>query len=438
MKHLEPRPAVLVACLGFLFAALLPAPAVGSSASPEWGVILDSVASTPSPAAVPSDFKVLMINFNPIIESQGGVRLTQLMGWGNPATLTSQYVDDLNVASHGYVAYDVVTSLLVDDIPRKLDGFDYTDATYLACIANPATCHMPDTVDYGRIFQDFDICTRVAQDGIDEVWLWGGPYFGYWEYNVRGPSLNITPENIPLCGDKTLFVMGFSYERGNAEMLEDFGHRSEGVLSAQIAHGNWQQNEANEWNKYTLVAAPISSYPYGHCGNIHYPPNGLSDYDWGNLRIVQSDCDDWYNYPQLTGAFASLNCTAWGCNGYSYIRWWLHHLPHAGGAIDGNRNDWWRYVVDYDYALCPMHDPDCDGVVSVADVQAVAARWNCAAGDPCYQIHLDLNGDRQIGVADITPVADRWGCGEGSSCYGRARRPSQIFVRPPAASRPLA
>ena len=27
----------------------------------------------------------------------------------------------------------------------------------------------------------------AARARIDEVWLWGGPYFGYWEYNVRGP-----------------------------------------------------------------------------------------------------------------------------------------------------------------------------------------------------------------------------------------------------------
>jgi hypothetical protein len=365
------------------------------------------------------------------MEAQGGVRLTELMNWGDPVALTNQYVDDLNVASHGYVAYDIVSNLLVDDFPRLLDGFDYSDATYLACLANPATCHTPYTVDYGRIFQEFDICAQVAQDGIDEVWLWGGPYFGYWEYNVRGPSLNITPENIPLCGDKTLYVMGFSYERGNPEMMEDFGHRSEGVLIVQIAHGDWQQNEANQWNKYTLVAAPVSIYPYGHCGNIHYPPNGLSDYDWGNLRTVQSDCDDWYNYAQLTGTFAALNCTAWGCNGYDYIQWWLHHLPHAGGTTDGQRNDWWRYVVDYDYALCSMHDPDCDRVVSVADIQTVAAAWGCAAGDPCYQIHLDLDGDRLVGVADMVAVAERWGCVEGSSCYGAIWRPALVFTTPP-------
>lgn len=373
----------------------------------------------PSTSAAPSDFRVLMITFNPIIESQGGVRLTQLMGWNDPAASTSQYMADLAVASHGYVAYTLVTSLVIDDIPRKLDGFDYTDQTYLTCLANTSTCHMPDTVDYGKIFQDFDICARVATDGIDEVWLWGGPYFGYWEYNVRGPSLNITPENIPLCGNKTLYVMGFNYERGNPEMIEDFGHRTEGVLATHIAHGNWQQNEANEWNKFSLVAAPVSGYPYGHCGNVHYPPNGLSDYDWGNTRYVQSDCADYANYPQLTGTFAPVNCTAWGCNGYDYIRWWLYHLPHAGGTIDGNRNDWWRYVVDYDYALCPLTDPNCDGIVSVADVEQVASAWNCAAGQPCYRIHLDLNGDRVVDVADIASVAVRWGCTDAAACYRR-------------------
>jgi hypothetical protein len=378
------------------------------------------------PQAFPSDFKVLMINFNPIIESAGGVRLTELKGWHDPASLTAQYISDATVASHGYISYQVVTSFEVDDIPRKMDGFDYSDESYLLCIDNPATCHMPDTVDYGQIFEDFDICTRVEQDGIDEVWLWGGPYFGYWEYNLRGPFLNITPENIPLCGPKTLYVMGFNYERGNAEMLEDLGHRAEGVLVAHIADGNWQQNEANEWNKFSLVAAPVSTYLYGHCGNVHYPPNGLSDYDWGNLRYVQSDCDDWYNYPDLGNNFVSLNCTTWGCNGYSYISWWLQHLPHAGGTMDGHRNDWWRYVVDYDYALCPMHDPECDRMVTVVDIQLVAAAWNCASEDACYQLHLDLNGDRLVDILDIITVADRWGCVDGSDCYGD---PMQIRVR---------
>jgi hypothetical protein len=65
------------------------------------------------------------------------------------------------------------------------------------------------------------------------------------------------------------------------------------------------------------------------------------------------------------------------------------------------------YVMGFSYALCPMHDPDCDRVVSVVDIQTVAGVWGCARGDPCYQIHLDLDGDLLIDVADIVAVAER-------------------------------
>jgi hypothetical protein len=331
----------------------------------------------PEPAVIPppQEYWVFEIIFNPIIESEGGQTLIELKHWNNPQALDQQYIADLNTGAHGDVSYQIVESQQVDDIPQKKDGFDYTDSTYLACLQNPANCHFPDTVDYGKIFADFDICTKVLEDGISEVWLWGGPYFGYWEYSIRGPALNITPENIPLCGNKTVTVMGFNYERGSPEMLEDYGHRTEGVLSQQIAGGNWQQNEANEWNKYTLVAAPVSSYPYGHCGNIHYPPNGTSDYDWGNTRYVSSDCDDWLNYPDLTGTSVDLNCSAWGCNGYSYIKWWLRHLPHASGTTDGHLNDWWCYVTDYEAAFVTPYAP-AGLAIHTAGSTDVALGWS--------------------------------------------------------------
>jgi hypothetical protein len=305
--------------------------------------------SVPRSQATATDFKVFEIVFDPIIEAQGGARLTQLKGWAEPSNIDTQYITDIRTASHNYVQYSL-QRVVVDAIPPKKDGFHYTDSSYLQCLQNTTTCHMPDTVDYGKIFQDYAICDKVLNQGISEVWLWGGPYFGYWEYNVRGPRIAITPENIPQCGDKTLFVMGFNYERGLTEMLHNFGHRAEGILAQVIARGIWQQNEANDWNSFSLVAAPVSSAPYGHCGNVHYPPNGLSDYDYGNQRFVSSDCDDWLNYPNRTNTYKTINCEEWGCSGHGYHWWWLYRLPHAAGTTNGYLNDWWRYVVDYDNA----------------------------------------------------------------------------------------
>lgn len=315
------------------------------------------------------------IIYNPIIEAEGDKTLIELKNWNDPVTLDAQHIADVDTASHGDVNYLIVDRYQIDDFPRKLDGFDYDDNTYLACLSNTSTCHQPDTVDYGRIFEDFDICTRVLTDSISEVWLWGGPYFGYWEYNVRGPSINITPENIPLCGNKTIYVMGFNYERGNPEMLEDMGHRTEGILAKEIADDNWQQNEDNDWNKFSLVAAPVSTYPYGHCGNVHYPPNGTSDYDWANTWQVSSDCDDWYNYPTLSDDFVTLNCEAWGCDGYDYKKWWLHHLPHASGIKDGHINDWWCYVMDYEAATRSQESPG-DVTIATGEEISISLDWS--------------------------------------------------------------
>ena len=67
--------------------------------------------------------------------------------------------------------------------------------------------------------------------------------------------------------------------------------------------------------------------------------------DHENTRTVPSSCDDFLNYPNLTGSFKDINCLAWGCNELGYLKWWLEHLPHADGLTEGKSNNWWRYVV---------------------------------------------------------------------------------------------
>lgn len=76
MKLAVTHPSLKMLTAVLLVALLSPGLASGSIEQPARDVISDSVTQ-----AAPSDFKVLMITFNPTIESQGGVRLTQLMGW---------------------------------------------------------------------------------------------------------------------------------------------------------------------------------------------------------------------------------------------------------------------------------------------------------------------------------------------------------------------
>ncbi|MBN2415656.1 hypothetical protein JXO52_07430 [bacterium] len=54
-------------------------------------------------------------------------------------------------------------------------------------------------------------------------------------------------------------------------------------------------------------------------------------------------------------------------------------------------------------------DLDGDGDVDIADVQMVAGRWGCCAGDGNYLAICDVDGDGDIDVVDVQMVAGLWG-----------------------------
>ena len=170
--------------------------------------------------------KVMIIIHNPVLESQGNMTLIEYRNWNDVTTLTNSFIQNIHDSSGGYVAYQIVESHEVDDIPIKDDGFDYTDESYLNCLANQANCHMPDGVDYHQILDDFDVCTKLNNNEIDELWVFGGPWYGFYESRLAGPD-GFWYNSPPLTGtscNRLLPIMGFNFERYNAEMLESFGH----------------------------------------------------------------------------------------------------------------------------------------------------------------------------------------------------------------------
>jgi len=287
------------------------------------------------------DVKVMVIDFEP-----GTVR--QDNRWNDPQVLEGQFITDVKNVSGGEGNYRIVDRVVVNDFPVKIDGFKYTIDSFNTCWSNRSTCHSPDTADYLKILSDYDVCGKRNRGEIDELWLWGGPYFGYWEAIMTGPGAFWTNGG-PLTGStcqKQLNIMGFNYERGVSEMFEDLGHRVEGTM--RHVYGSWTAgSDSHAWNKYTLLDKDAPGR--AGCGNIHFAPNSTSDYDWGNTRTVTSSCEDWLNYPNLTGATQSFSCSKWGCDGYAYKKWWHSHLPKAAGTgPDGKLNNWWSYVFNYE------------------------------------------------------------------------------------------
>jgi dienelactone hydrolase len=51
----------------------------------------------------------------------------------------------------------------------------------------------------------------------------------------------------------------------------------------------------------------------------------------------------------------------------------------------------------------------CDGQVNALDIQAVAAAWQIAAGQPGYDPRFNVDGDQVITVVDVQTFAAQWG-----------------------------
>jgi Carboxypeptidase regulatory-like domain len=290
--------------------------------------------------------------YDPLITNPDGtqVKLSAYKNWEEPNQLVDRFKRSIQSMTNGRVKYNVVKTTTINAFPVKADGFQYTQASYLACLADSTQCHAADTANVLAMLSSQGICSAVNAGTTDELWLFGGPYFGTYESQLTGPKA-FTYNSPPLEGstcNKLLPIMGFNYERSLAEMVHDTMHRTEATLSR--VYGNWAENSlANNWDRFALIAAQSPSFGYSGCGTAHFAPNSTSDYDYSDPNPVSSFCDDFFNYPTLktpSTALKTITCSAWGCDELAYYRYFFQHLPKAAGTgTDGKFNDWWRYVA---------------------------------------------------------------------------------------------
>jgi hypothetical protein len=328
-------------------------------------------APTDEPLQVVSP-RVLVINFDPVVDAQG-TRLTAKMGWNNIDDLITGFIADMDEVSYGLVKYQYnhANRIDVNEFPHKMYGFQYTAASYLAMMQDEKTHHEPDGADYWKIVNDYHLIDQVMSNQIDEVWLFGGPYFGYWESHMVGKNA-IWCNSSPLANSdrctRRFVIMGFNYQRGVAEMIHDIGHRMESIMAYVYDSFDTLQNAYNSVNP--KVQPPVGPDKFmnpkndferfmlfgkiapgrAEVGLVHTPPNADKDFDWQNSNTVSSSCDDWLNYPNLQGTRRMLNCNEWGrgADGYAYIKWWFKHVPHVKGSKNGISNNWWKYTMQVD------------------------------------------------------------------------------------------
>jgi hypothetical protein len=285
-----------------------------------------------------------MITHNPRLKSQSQQTLKEYFGWNDPEELAKGYIADIRECSFGYANYEIAEHIVVEGYPVKRDGFRYDENSYLRAWKTN-TFHQPDAVNYVALVDEFDMLGRVSRGEIDEIWLFGHPYGGYYESIMAGPGAfwcNAPPlDNTQHCA-RRFVIMGFNFERGVGEMLEDLGHRAESILYKVFEHTRGEANLFERFTRYDL------KHPRrAECGNVHFAPNSLRDYDWGNPRFVPAYCDQWHQFPTFAGSPRSVNCAEWG-NGdiRSHHRWWFQHFPHIVGESAGISWNWWEYVID--------------------------------------------------------------------------------------------
>lgn len=319
-----------------------------------------------SEKVVPMSLPVAVVLQDQIIDKTNKRRIHQVRGWADPLVLVYQLVEEFYQCSDGVIQYQIVE--IHDDVQcfSRLDG-KFMSLDTLAYFFGPGGRlygrTTPGTLQYMAEIEDrvkFDYRAMIDYHQFDqkrnegtitEVWVYTFPFGGMYESQLVGPGAfwyNSPPMDHP--GLRRLLpVMGWNYERGIAEALESYGHRSESALSH--AYGRWDPRATtpNNWEIFTSIDKDKPGK--AHVGSIHYPPNGMSDYDFGNHRYVTCYADNWKRYPILLDQTRILNCSEWGCSHLGYMRWWYSHLPRFVGVTGGILNNWWHYIVDFEGAV---------------------------------------------------------------------------------------
>jgi hypothetical protein len=313
----------------------------------------DQIATQSMSPADPFTVRVYVLEFMPSIE---GTPLNVKRNWQDPNTLMVNFIREFQLATGGTVNYQLEIHVVTAQYPMKEQGFVYSSyMQYSACVANPKSAdYCKRSLDYGvALTTQYDssvpsACEAIESRQADEVWLWGGAwFFGDLEYYFVNTGKFCKHPTRPFT------VMTFNYERGVPEMMHDLGHRTENYVRSHIGPVLWDAFDGQNQRYAELYddpAAPDSVHPEvdatnTHCGNVHFPPNAFKHYQYLRDLAVQSDCDDWVNFPNLTGRKTTITRDSWGNTEIGYYRWWLGHIPrNAGWTANGFFNNWWRYV----------------------------------------------------------------------------------------------
>ncbi|MDZ7331737.1 MAG: T9SS type A sorting domain-containing protein [candidate division KSB1 bacterium] len=319
-----------------------------------------------SPKAKPLYRKVAVVIQDQIIDFTHKRRIHEVRGWNDPMRYIYQLIDTFNEVSDGVVQYQIADVRNDQVVFSRMDGEFMTIDTLAYFFGSNSRLYGRETpgtlqyiaeienrvkFDYNAMIDYYDFANKRNMEMIHEVWVYAWPFAAMYESQLVGPNAfwyNSPPLSHPGL-QKQLPVMGWNYERDLACALESYGHRSESAISH--AFGGWNTRSPNptDWDIFTRIDKDFPGM--AHVGSIHFPPNGLHDYDFANPRYVVTYADNWKRYPIILNQTRVINASEWGFSHEGYMRWWFNHLPRYEGVTDSMLNNWWHYIVDYEGAV---------------------------------------------------------------------------------------
>ena len=323
---------------------------------------------------------VALVIIDPPIAAEGGIRFHERFGWTDPHILADLLADSLNAVSKGVVDYRIINTYDEPVLYAMLQGHVISVDSMYRLFLEPGweTFHYLEQVggyafDYNGLLEAHDFCTMSNENEIDEVWVYSMPFTGMYESRLTGTGAfwyNSPPLDGNECIDQ-LPIMGFNYERGLTEAMHSFGHRVESAMAHTFGRWDYAAQDKNDWELFTSYdkVTPGES----HVGNIHFPPNGQSDYDYSFFLPVLSQEGNWFRYPFLFDDKHYVANKQWNYNEHGYMSWWFRHLPHFNCVNrDGILNNWWAYIVDYNEAKQQELDfTDCHCQYTTQDITAI-------------------------------------------------------------------
>jgi hypothetical protein len=301
--------------------------------------------------------RVIVLNFEPTVPSMGNQTLWEIFNWNDPRDLAAGFVSDVETASGGAIDYQIVEWRDLNEFPIFTDGFRYTADQYVFNRqTNPPNWWNTNSADFYAIAEQQGLAELVNDNVIDEIWMFGDHFFnllgeawmaGPQSFFINGPSFPDFPV------DRAVAGFGFSYERGVAEMLHNFGHRTENHMVRTYGAKN-SVSPHTPWDFFSMNDGESNLTTFG-VGSVHFPPNGTSDYDYANTQTVSSYADGFImNFPNQTYTAVPITRDAWGDLGIGdwqrgFLRWYFGHMPRGTDTspIDGRQNNWFKYIIDF-------------------------------------------------------------------------------------------